>query len=59
VHSVHRPEQLANEIASAGLVLTEVVGVEGLASAARLVETEPTLLGLSGHLPAVARRAND
>ena len=75
----HRPQQLANEIASAGLVLTEVVGVEGLAgwlphleqrwaneadrdvilSAARLVEAEPALLGLSGHLLAVARRAND
>lgn len=75
----HHPEQLANEIASAGLVLTEVVGVEGLVgwlphlaqrwaneadrdvilSAARLVEAEPTLLGLSAHLLAVARRAHD
>jgi ubiquinone/menaquinone biosynthesis C-methylase UbiE len=71
----HRPEQLADEIASAGLTLVELLGVEGLAGwlphleprwaddadravileAARLVEAEPTVLGLSAHLLAVAR----
>ncbi|HET6951430.1 MAG TPA: methyltransferase domain-containing protein [Acidimicrobiales bacterium] len=71
----HRPEQLADEIAAAGLSLVDLVGVEGLAGwlphlgprwadaadrevildAARRVESEPALLGLSAHLLAVAR----
>jgi SAM-dependent methyltransferase len=72
----HRPEQLEEEICSAGLSFVEVVGVEGLAGwlpqlerhwaqepdrkvildAIRLVEAEPSLLGLSAHLLAIARR---
>jgi SAM-dependent methyltransferase len=71
----HRPEELADEIAAAGLALQALVGVEGMAGwlghlgerwgdyasrnvileAARLVEAEPALLGLSAHLLAVAR----
>ena len=71
----HRPEQLHEEIAAAGLSIIELVGVEGLAGwlghldarwadddaraviveAARMVEAEPALLGLSAHLLAVAR----
>lgn len=63
----HRPDQLAEEISSAGLSPVELVGVEGLAgwlphlerrwadaadrevivAAARLVEAEPAVLGLS------------
>ena len=74
----HRPEQLAEEMAAAGLVLSELVGIEGLAGwlphlddrwddepdrevilhATRLVEAEPSLLGLSAHLLAVARRVD-
>jgi ubiquinone/menaquinone biosynthesis C-methylase UbiE len=74
----HRPEELADEMASAGLTTVEVVGVEGLAGwlehldarwaddgdravileATRLVESEPSLLGLSAHLLAVARRVD-
>jgi ubiquinone/menaquinone biosynthesis C-methylase UbiE len=72
----HLPDQLAEEIAEAGLSLVELVGVEGLAGwlplearwaddadrvvildAARVVEAEPALLGLSAHLVAVARPA--
>ena len=72
----HHPEQLRAEVAAAGLVVRDVVGVEGLAGwlaqldarwyddgdrativeSARLVESEPTLLGLSAHLLAVAER---
>ena len=75
----HRPEQLAEEIASAGLSLVGLVGVEGLAGwlphleqrwtneadrdvilgAARLVEADPAILGLSAHLLAVARKGGD
>ncbi len=71
----HRPEDLADEIAAAGLDVLELVGVEGLAGwlphladhwadpadrdvileAVRLVEAEPSLLGLSAHLLGVAR----
>jgi ubiquinone/menaquinone biosynthesis C-methylase UbiE len=75
----HRPEQLAEEIRSAGLSPVELVGVEGLAGwlphleqrwaneadrdvildAARLVEAEPAVLGLSPHLLAVTRSGDD
>jgi ubiquinone/menaquinone biosynthesis C-methylase UbiE len=75
----HRPEQLHEEIAAAGLVLVELLGVEGIAGwlphldarwardddrntileATRLVEAEPTLLGLSAHLLAIARAPGD
>jgi len=71
----HRPDELAAEVASAGLRLEELVGLEGpawlvpdldarwpdparrerLLAAARAVEREPALLGLSAHLLAVAR----
>jgi SAM-dependent methyltransferase len=70
----HRPDELADEILSSGLALSELVGLEGLAgwlphlasrwnndadrevilSATRLIEAEPSLLGLSAHLLAVA-----
>jgi SAM-dependent methyltransferase len=71
----HHPHQLEEEVAEAGLVTQELVGVEGLSVylpqladrwqsegdrelilwAARAVESEPTLLGLSPHLLLVAR----
>jgi ubiquinone/menaquinone biosynthesis C-methylase UbiE len=71
----HRPEQLEDEIAAAGLSLVTLVGIEGLAGwlphledrwddeagretildATRLIEDEPSLLGLSSHLLAIAR----
>jgi SAM-dependent methyltransferase len=74
----HRPDELRNEIADAGLDLVELVGVEGIAHwlrhldaewetddgretilfAARTIEAEPSLLGLSSHLLAVARAAD-
>jgi ubiquinone/menaquinone biosynthesis C-methylase UbiE len=73
----HRPEDLATEASDAGLEVSGVFGVEGLAgwidramtrwdepadravimAAARLVETEPTLAGLSAHMLLVAHRA--
>jgi SAM-dependent methyltransferase len=72
----HRPDELTTEVALAGLVPVETVGVEGLAgwlphlaprwaddidrqvilAAAHLVEAEPSVLGLSAHLLAVAQR---
>jgi SAM-dependent methyltransferase len=72
----HRPEELTAEMALAGLIPVETVGVEGLAGwlphlephwaddddrdaillASQLIEAEPSLLGLSAHLVAVARR---
>lgn len=72
---LHHPEQLRHEVEQAGLVVRELVGVEGLAAylpqlaerwddptdrevvlwAARTIENEPTLLGLSAHLLLVAR----
>jgi SAM-dependent methyltransferase len=72
----HRPEELESEARAAGLVVREVVGVEGLAGwlpdlaahwddtrhrevilrAARSIEREPALLGLSAHLLLVAQR---
>jgi ubiquinone/menaquinone biosynthesis C-methylase UbiE len=71
----HHPDQLREEVASAGLEVVDLVGIEGLAGwlghlggrwetpegraailySARAVEREPSLLGLSGHLLAVAR----
>ncbi|HUJ66327.1 MAG TPA: methyltransferase domain-containing protein [Acidimicrobiales bacterium] len=71
----HHPDQLRAEVEDAGLVIHELVGVEGLAPylpqlaanwqnaadrerilwAARVVESEPSLLGLSPHLLLIAR----
>jgi ubiquinone/menaquinone biosynthesis C-methylase UbiE len=68
----HRPEELADEVAEAGLRLEALVGVEGpgwlldeqpppgltdgdLLFAARAVEAEPSLAGLSAHVLALAR----
>jgi ubiquinone/menaquinone biosynthesis C-methylase UbiE len=73
----HRPEELAAECATAGLLYQATLAVEGpgwllpdldgrLADGARrtvlltalaALEAEPTLLGVSAHLLAVARRA--
>jgi SAM-dependent methyltransferase len=70
----HRPDELAAELAAAGLTLRTLVGVEGAAwllpdlprlladparrtqllDLLRRTETEPSLLGVSGHLLAVA-----
>ena len=67
---LHHPDQLRSEAEQAGLLVREIVGLEGLAGylpqlaerwdnptdretilwAARAIETEPTLLGLSAHL---------
>lgn len=72
----HLPEELAGEVTEAGLVIEELLGVEGpgwllrdlearwtdpeqrrqLLDAARAVERAPSLLGLSPHLLAVARK---
>jgi len=72
----HRPEELQDEVRSAGFELVGVYGIEGPARTfadfeerwadprrragmlriAALVEAEPSLLGLSGHLLAVARK---
>jgi ubiquinone/menaquinone biosynthesis C-methylase UbiE len=74
----HRPEELADEMAAAGLQLVQVVGLEGLAGwlahldarwaddddravileATRQLEAEPSLLGVSAHLLAIARVAD-
>jgi ubiquinone/menaquinone biosynthesis C-methylase UbiE len=71
----HHPRQLEEEVAEAGLIKQELIGVEGLGVylpqladnwersadrelilwAARVIESEPTLLGLSPHLLLVAR----
>jgi SAM-dependent methyltransferase len=71
----HRPEELAEEVAAAGLTLHALVGVEGAAwllpdlparladpsrraqllDLLRRTEGEPSLLGVSGHLLAIAR----
>ncbi|MGH7581176.1 MAG: hypothetical protein ACREM9_13435 [Gemmatimonadales bacterium] len=73
----HHPEELADEVVAAGLVLNGVYGVEGpgwilsdvpermtaaprraaLLRVARMLETEPAVLGTSAHLLAVAQRA--
>lgn len=72
----HRPEELAEDIAAAGLRHEVTMGIEGpgwmlqnfeaswksparrkrLVAAARALENEPSALGLSAHLLAVARR---
>jgi hypothetical protein len=72
----HRPEELADEVAAAGLALNGVYGLEGpgwiladvparmadpdrraaLLRVARMLETEPAVLGTSAHLLAVAQR---
>jgi SAM-dependent methyltransferase len=72
----HRPEELADEVRAAGLLLNGVYGLEGpgwilsdvvermahahrraaLLRVARMLETEPALLGSSAHLLAVAQR---
>ncbi|MFZ0666355.1 MAG: methyltransferase domain-containing protein [Acidimicrobiales bacterium] len=65
----HHPAELRDEIHGAGLKLIDLVGLEGLAGwlsdlpsdteevlyAARAVESEESLLGLSAHILAVAR----
>jgi SAM-dependent methyltransferase len=72
----HRPDELADEVAAAGLRLEGVYGVEGpgwilpdvaermgnrdrraaLLHVARLLETEPAVLGTRAHLLAIAQR---
>jgi hypothetical protein len=66
---LHEPSELREEVAEAGLEVEGVVAIEGpgwlmreapLAVAqdvARLVEREPSLLGASAHLMAIARRS--
>jgi SAM-dependent methyltransferase len=75
---LHRPEELADEIAEAGLVLDAVYGIEGaigwvaglsrehepaareaVIAAARAIEREPSLLGASGHLLAIAHKRSE
>jgi SAM-dependent methyltransferase len=71
---LHRPRELAEEVAAAGLVVEAVLGIEGpgwllwrarwadprhraaVIEAARAVEHEPSLVGASAHLLAVAHR---
>jgi hypothetical protein len=73
---MHHPDQLRQEVAEAGLTVSDLVGVEGLAVwlghlaarwednadrerilwAARMVEKEQTLIGLSPHLLVLARK---
>ena len=75
----HRPEELADEVRTAGLALNGVYGLEGpgwilsdvaarmadadrraaLVGVARMLETEPALLGSSAHLLAVAQRPTE
>jgi ubiquinone/menaquinone biosynthesis C-methylase UbiE len=72
----HRPEELAEEVATAGVADVRLLGVEGpvwmlptltsdcleprrrdrLLSALRRLESEPSLVGASAHLVAVARK---
>ena len=72
----HRPDELADEVEAAGLVLNGVYGLEGpgwilpdidarmtdagrgsgLLQIARMLEAEPSVLGTSAHLLAVAQR---
>jgi ubiquinone/menaquinone biosynthesis C-methylase UbiE len=72
----HHPDQLAEEIRAAGLILDGIYGVEGpgwmladvtermsdpkrrrvLLHVARALESEPSVIGTSAHLLAVARR---
>jgi SAM-dependent methyltransferase len=68
----HHPDELAAEVAGAGLDLEALLGIEGpgwiladlwddpaqrpvVVEAARAVEREPTMLGVSAHLMAVGR----
>jgi len=73
---MHRPDELAAEVAAVGFVDTRVLGVEGpgwllpdfdaqwedpvlragLVDVARALESEPSVLGASAHLLAIARR---
>jgi ubiquinone/menaquinone biosynthesis C-methylase UbiE len=73
----HRPDELCAEVASAGLSLEALYGIEGpgwllsdvaarladphrradLLQVARLLESEPSVLGVSAHLLVVARAA--
>ena len=69
----HHPHELASEVRDAGLVFDAVFGVEGpgwlagswddprgredILRVARALEREPTVIGVSGHLLAFARRA--
>ncbi len=70
---LHRPDELATEVADSGLALETILAVEGpgwliedrwgdqeqrssMLEVARTTETEPSLLGMSTHIAAVARR---
>jgi ubiquinone/menaquinone biosynthesis C-methylase UbiE len=73
----HRPDELRNEVESAGFSLEGIFGLEGpgglmpdvdervadpqrcadLLHVARLLESEPSVIGVSDHLLAVARKA--
>jgi ubiquinone/menaquinone biosynthesis C-methylase UbiE len=73
----HHPDELRQEIAEAGFVITGIYGVEGpcwllsdfagwwdhqpyrerLLRIARTLETEPSILGVSAHLVAVAEKS--
>jgi ubiquinone/menaquinone biosynthesis C-methylase UbiE len=66
----HHPDELADEVESAGLVLDAVLGVEGpgwllidraesfddILRVARAVEREPSVVGTSAHLLAIGRK---
>jgi len=74
---VHHPDELRQEVIEAGLDVSDLIGVEGLARwlghlavrwddeadrdrilwAARMIEKEPTLLGLSPHLLLLASKS--
>src|SRR5438093_9128847 len=75
----HHPDELRQEVAEAGFVLTGMYGLEGrpgwlisdfdewwaipayrerLLKIARVLETEPSMLGLSAHIMAVARKSS-
>jgi ubiquinone/menaquinone biosynthesis C-methylase UbiE len=74
----HRPEELREEVAKAGLIIENVYGIEGpgwmlpdlverwkdvarrelVMRVARMLETEPFVLGASAHLLAVGRKRN-
>jgi ubiquinone/menaquinone biosynthesis C-methylase UbiE len=73
----HHPDELREEVAGSGLVLSGVYGLEGpgwflsdidarvadprrcndLLQVARMLEAEPSVLGMSAHLMAVAQKA--